>query len=154
MANDNPDLYRISVGVRRINSPHTGKLLSVRHNIRRDAQSLKGKEALTAPAVILRIWWFGPATSLSSNWARWRSKPAEPALQIKWKSLTGKEWADAPVALGKRGQIPAKAGYGGQIYAFTAEVDLRTNLRLPAQMLSAKMTTMVGVDPEVIVDEC
>ena len=154
MANDNPELFRIRVGVKRIDSPTFRKPLSAALTFDVTREPLMGngvpfRGETDAQNLVIR-----PGDAIEFAIGNIEFDAPKPTLKVEWKSLTGKEWAEAPVYEGKRGQIPAKAGFGGQVFAFRAEIDLRTNLRLPAQVISTESTTLVGVDPEVIVDEC
>lgn len=154
MANENPELFRIHVGVKRIDSPTTRKPLSaaLTFDVTREPLIDKGvpyRGELDPQNLVVR-----PGDAIEFAVGKIEFDAPKPILKVKWKSLTGKEWAEAPVYAGKRGQVPARAGFGGQVFCFRAEIDLRTNLRLPAQIVSTEATTLVGVDPEVIVDEC
>lgn len=155
MANENPELFKINVGVKRIDSPTTRKPLSAALTFDVTREPLMGKGVvpyrgeIDAHSLVVR-----PGDALEFAIGKIEFDVPKPTLKVDWKSLTGKQWAEAPVYPGKRAQIPAKAGFGGQIFAFRAEIDLRTNLRLTAQVVSTESTTLVSIDPEVIVDEC
>lgn len=154
MANENPELFTIHVGVKRIDSPTSRKPLTAALTFNVTRQPLLGKGVpyrgdLDPHSLVVR-----PGDAIEFEIDKIEFDAPKPTLQITWKSLTGKEWPEAPAFPGKRGQVPPKAGFAGQIFAFRAEMDLRTNLRLPAQVISTEMTTLVGIDPEVIVDEC
>ena len=154
MASDNPELFRINVGVKRIDSPTTRKPLSAALTFDVTREPLLGKGVPYRGEIDVHSLVVRPGDAIEFAIGKVEFDAPKPTLKVEWKSLTGKEWAEAPVYAGKRAQIPAKAGFGGQVFAFRAEIDLRTNLRLPAQVVSTESTTLVGVDPEVIVDEC
>ncbi|MBI1353614.1 MAG: hypothetical protein GC160_04655 [Acidobacteria bacterium] len=153
MATDNPELYTIYVGVKRVDSPNTGKRLSAAVTFEITRQFLMEKSiprlAPDPQNLVVR-----PGDEVEFEFGKFEVESSNPTLAVTWKALTGKEWAEAPRTVGKRGQIPPKSGYAGQMYAFNAEVDLGVNIHMPAQTLSRQATTTVGVDPEVIVDEC
>ncbi len=154
MANENPELFKIHVGVKRIDSPTTKKLLTAALTFDVTREPLLGKGVPHRSGVNPYNLVVRPGDELEFVIGEIEFEAPKPTLTLKWRCLTGKQWPEAPVNAGQRGRIPARAGFAGQLLCYEAIINLNTNLHLPAQVVSTEGTTLVEVDPEVIVDEC
>ena len=133
MANPHPDLYIVRVGAKPIVAPGSGRAVC---------------GALTFE-VERR-----PGDSVRFEIGTVELPSKAPELRLEWRSPTGKPWKGAPAKPGVDAKIPAKEGYAGQIFCYRAEIDLGEDIHLPAQQTSERGTTVVAVDPDIVVDEC
>jgi hypothetical protein len=152
MANPNPDLYIIRVSASPVVSPTTNRTLSgaLQFAVSRRADCGKGR----ARKVDLDTLVVRPGDSITFELGDLPFRAKSPELRIKWKFPTGKRWKNAPKKPGDVAQIPPGEGFGGMRFSFDAKIDLNIDNKLPAQSVSRGGTTVLQLDPDVVVDEC
>jgi hypothetical protein len=154
MANPHPDLYIVRVGAKPIVAPASGRAVCGALTFEVERRPGKGSpEALRSKldphTLVVR-----PGDSVRFEIGTVELPSKAPELRLEWRSPTGKAWKGAPAGPGVDAKIPAKEGYAGQIFCYRAEIDLGEDIHLPAQQTSERGTTVVAVDPDIIVDEC
>ena len=152
MANPNPDLYVIRVSAEPVVSPTTKRVLygALQFDVRRRADCGSGRERkVDIDTLVVR-----PGDSLTFELGEIPFVSKAPRLRLNWKFPTGKRWGDAPNKPGVVAQIPPDKGFGGMRFSFGAKIDLNVDAKLPAQSVSRKGTTVLKLDPDVVVDEC
>jgi hypothetical protein len=156
MANPNPVLHTIFVGAKQIVSTITGKPLCAAITVRAEsgpaegegeraeAKSFDGYNLLVRPGDYLQFELGELDFPVDSK----------PSLRIEWKNVIAREWRQAPLEAGKKARVPPRAGFAGKRLSWKAILDIGGDLRLPCQSRSARGTTLIEIDPDVIVEEC
>ena len=152
MANPNPDHYVIRVNARPVESPTTNRTVSgtLTFAVSRcpDRGKGQGREVGYEPLVVR------PGDSIAFELGDVPFESKKPELRISWRFPVGKRWKDAPKRAGKVVVIPANSGFAGSRFAFDAKIDLNIDIGLPSQSTSRRGSTLIQLDPDVIVDEC
>ena len=151
MANPNPDLYTVRIGAKPVVSPNTqrpvyGALTFEAVRTPPEGESQKVDDPLN---LLMR-----PGDSLQFEIGEIELPTGKPTLTLAWKSKTGKDWPEAPTSPGKPGRIPPNAGFGNQLWSYTASLDLGTDARLPAQAVDSQGNTVISIDPDGGTEEC
>ncbi len=151
MANPKPDLYVIRVNARKVDSPTTKRTITgtIGFHASRRPQKGKGKAEDVDPQIIV----VRPGDSIRFELGEVPFPVKAPELRVTWKFPSGKRW-EGPTGPGEAIQIPADEGFAGARFTFNAEIDLNEDIKLPAQARSKRGTTVIQLDPDVIVDEC
>jgi hypothetical protein len=152
MANENPDLYVIRVNAQPVESPTSKRTLAgaLTFDVSRRGDCGKGRAAkVDLCSLVVRP---GDSITFELGDIAFENKSAE--LRLSWKFPTGKRWGGAPRRAGKVAQIPPGKKFGGNKVSFHAQIDLNTKLRLPAETKSRRGTTVIQLDPDIIIDEC
>lgn len=156
MANENPDLYTIRLGVRQVASAVTKDPITAKLTVDVTRRPQAGGKA----AAVDDYGWDGITLIVRpGDYVQFElgdvdfKTSAEPTLHIEWKTRGGRGWPEAPTAFGQPVQIPPRQGYGLQHLSWRAELDFGQDLELPSQVKSARGTTIVSLDPDIIVDE-
>ena len=152
MANPKPDKFVIRVNARKVDSPTSKKTISGALSFQASRRSDRGKgpgQDVEVEAMVVR-----PGDSISFELGDVPFAAKGPELRIAWKFPNGKPWEDAPTKPGEEARIPAGAGFAGARFTFSAEIDLNEDLKLPVQARSKRGTTLITLDPDIIVDEC
>ena len=152
MANPKPDSYVIRVNARKVDSPTTKRTLTGTLSFKASRRSKSGKGAAKAVGIDSLV--VRPGDSIEFELGDVPFSTKAPELRIAWKFPSGKRWGGAPRKPGQAATIPAGKGFGGARFSFNAEIDLNKNLKLPAQARSKKGTTLLKLDPDIVVDEC
>ena len=156
MANKNPDLYTIRLGVKQIRSAVSKNPVCAKLTVGVTKRPYAGGEETTVGG---DAWDGITLVARPGDWVQFELGDIDfkgygsPSLSIEWKKTGGKGWPTAPTAFGKPMQIPPGEGFGAQRLSWKADLDLGKDLDLPCQIKSDSGTTLVSIDPDIIVDE-
>ena len=157
MANPDPDLYTISVGVKPVFGT-LGRERPLCAALSFDVTSRPFDEK-SQRATVKPVWDGHSLVVRPGDYVQLKvgcigfPVQSKARLRVEWKALDGREWPDAPVSAEQPAQVPPNAGFDGKRFSFRPVIALPDRLDTYCD-LTREGNTVIGYDPDMFVDEC